>query len=92
MRASIEHGGLTPEERVAGVGYQYRLPDPSSRKDIEYYRDEKNRGYLAHTVKEGENASLYFKPPATEEEIQAARKAKGRKGGDSRAKEENKLW
>lgn len=84
--------GMTPEERVTGLGYQYRLPDPSSRKELEYYRDEKNRGYLAHTVKEGESASLYFKPPPTEEEIVAARRAKGKKGNEAQKRELNRMW
>lgn len=90
LEASSE--GATPEERVSGVGYHYRLPDPSSRKEIEYYRDEKNRGYLSHTVKDGESASLYFKTPATEEEIKLARKAKGKKSSETQKLELNKLW
>ncbi|ORY14406.1 ribosomal protein L18e/L15P [Clohesyomyces aquaticus] len=43
--------------------YKYRLPDATSRKDIEYYRDPAHRGYLSHTVKEGESPSLFFKLP-----------------------------
>lgn len=84
--------GMTAEDRVTGLGYQYRLPDPSSRKEIEYYRDEKNRGYLAHTVGEGEAASLYFKPRLTEEQIREARKAKGKRSSVALAREANKLW
>src|SRR5205085_2817540 len=30
--------------------FKYRLPDPTSRKDIEYYRDPAHRGYLRHLV------------------------------------------
>lgn len=41
----------------------YRLPDPTSRWDIEYYRDPAHRGYLSHTLKTGESPSLYFKVP-----------------------------
>ncbi|KAK4177826.1 ribosomal protein L18e/L15P [Triangularia setosa] len=41
----------------------YRLPDPTSRWDIEYYRDPAHRGYLSHTLKVGESPSLYFKVP-----------------------------
>ena len=41
----------------------YRLPDPTSRWDIEYYRDPAHRGYLSHTLKPGESPSLYFKVP-----------------------------
>jgi hypothetical protein len=43
--------------------FQYRLPDPTSRRDIEYYRDPAHRGYLSHQLKEGESPSLYFKVP-----------------------------
>ncbi|EXJ84008.1 large subunit ribosomal protein L15 [Capronia epimyces CBS 606.96] len=87
-------GGQTLEERVSGVGYEYRLPDPTSRKDLEYYRDEKNRGYLSHTVKEGEGPSLYFKPPISEEELKVLKKksASGKAGQAAKAREENKLW
>ena len=46
-------------------GFRTRLPDPTSRKDIEYYRDPANRGYLSHTIKEGEGPSLFFKLPRT---------------------------
>jgi large subunit ribosomal protein L15 len=45
-------------------GRQYRLPDPTSRKDIEYYRDPAHRGYLSHMLKPGESPSLYFRVPA----------------------------
>ena len=43
--------------------FKYRLPDPTARKDIEYYRDPAHRGYLAHLLSEGESPSLFFKPP-----------------------------
>lgn len=44
-------------------GRLYRLPDPTSRWDIEYYRDPAHRGYLSATLKPGESPSLYFKVP-----------------------------
>jgi len=44
-------------------GFRYRLPDPTSRKDIEYYRDPAHRGYMSHLLKPGESPSLYFKVP-----------------------------
>jgi large subunit ribosomal protein L15 len=56
--------------RAKAMGYLYRLPDPSSRKDIEYYRDEKHRGYLAHMVQGRELPSLYFKKPLSKQELQ----------------------
>lgn len=42
-----------------------RLPEPTSRKDIEYYRDPAHRGYLSHLVKEGQGPSLFFRTPGT---------------------------
>lgn len=83
--------GKTLAERVTGLGFQYRLPDPAGRKDLEYYRDEKNRGYLSHLVKEGQNASLFWKPELSAEEI-----AKLKRGNNSaqevKKMEENKLF
>ena len=67
--------------------YPYRLPDAISRKAIEYYRDEAHRGYLAHTVKEGEGPSLYFRPP-NEVAARAAAAAAGKK----KQLEENRMW
>ena len=70
----------TPDEkarfRALGNSYPYRLPDPTSRKDIEYYRDIKNRGYLRYMVNEGEGPSLFFKPL---EEVEKETLQKGRK-------------
>ena len=40
-----------------------RLPDPTSRKAIEYYRDPAHRGYLSYSVGEGQGPSLFFKTP-----------------------------
>ncbi|KAL5598704.1 hypothetical protein BROUX41_003383 [Berkeleyomyces rouxiae] len=40
-----------------------RLPDPTHRWDVEYYRDPAHRGYLSHTLKEGQNPSLFFGVP-----------------------------
>ncbi|KAK2839360.1 hypothetical protein FQN49_006218, partial [Arthroderma sp. PD_2] len=51
-----------------GSGFQYRLPDPTSRKDIEYYRDPAHRGYLSYLVKKGDTPSLFFSPPVTEKQ------------------------
>jgi large subunit ribosomal protein L15 len=89
-------GAETEEERVKGVGFEYRLPDPTGRKDLEYYRDKANNGYLAHTVREGASPSLYYK---SEMEIEEGRKAKAeRKKGQTQdtegslSREENKVW
>ncbi|OLN85523.1 50S ribosomal protein L15 [Colletotrichum chlorophyti] len=49
--------------------FLYRLPDPTSRSDIEYYRDPAHRGYLSHQLKEGESPSLYFKVPIAKKRV-----------------------
>ncbi len=95
----LVRGAETEEARVKGVGYEYRLPDPTSRKDLEYYRDRANNGYLSHMVSEGANPSLYYK---SEVEIEEARKAKkerketekraGLSDGTGLRGEGNKLW
>ena len=43
----------------------YDLPDPARRKDLEYYRDIRHRGYLSYQVPPGHTPSLYFKTPGT---------------------------
>ncbi|OCT45410.1 mitochondrial 54S ribosomal protein YmL10/YmL18 [Cladophialophora carrionii] len=85
-------GAEAIENRVKAMGFQYRLPDPSSRKDLEYYRDAKHRGYLSHTVKEGEMASLYFKEPLSEEQLKALKRESARGGRAAKRKEGDKLW
>lgn len=85
-------GADEAENRARAMGFQYRLPDPSSRPDLEYYRDEKHRGYLAHTVKEGELANLYFKPPVSEEELKVLKRESARGGRAQKRKQGDKLW
>ena len=80
------------KEHVAGVlaewkknGAKYRLPDPTSREDIEYYRDPAHRGYLSFQLKEGESPSLYFKVPGEKKiKVQSTKEKKGEK--------EESLW
>lgn len=43
--------------------FRHRLPDPTSREDMEYYRDPAHRGYLSHQLAPGESPSLYFRVP-----------------------------
>lgn len=50
-------------ERKRKNPFLRRLPDPTSREDIEYYRDPAHRGYLSHMLQPGESPSLYFKVP-----------------------------
>jgi large subunit ribosomal protein L15 len=73
------------EGRVKGQGFQYRLPDPTNRKDIEYYRDPAHRGYLSHLVGENEGPSLFFLPPEAKAAMKA-RKSSSKKPG------ENRVW
>ncbi|KAI9766492.1 MAG: YmL10 [Candelina submexicana] len=69
--------------------FQYRMPDPTSRKDIEYYRDPAHRGYLSHLVPEGEGPSLFFKTPGNGRVLRGKRSA--RSGGKS-TKGDNRIW
>lgn len=64
--------------------FRYRLPDPTSRHDIEYYRDPAHRGYLSHQLAPGQSPSLYFKVPG-ERKIKSAAKS------EKKATEET-LW
>ncbi|KAH8899019.1 50S ribosomal subunit protein L15 [Thozetella sp. PMI_491] len=67
--------------------HTYRLPDPTSRWDIEYYRDPAHRGYLSHMLQPGESPSLYFKVPGEKKIFNA--KVKQQKKADQ---EEEKLF
>jgi large subunit ribosomal protein L15 len=69
--------------------YPFRLPDPTSRKDLEYYRDAAHRGYLSHMVEEGHGPSLFFKTPGAG---RVDRRKVTSKGGKSVAKAENRVW
>jgi large subunit ribosomal protein L15 len=66
--------------------FSYRLPDPTSRKDLEYYRDSAHRGYLSHLVEEDQGPSLFFKTPGT------GTRRKTKKVGKAAVAGENKLW
>ena len=71
-------------EEMPRQSFDNRLPDPTSRKDIEYYRDPAHRGYLSHLVPEGHGPSLFYKTPRTGK--MAVRKASKSKAvaGDNR--------
>lgn len=73
-------------EEIRKKGFSYRLPDPTSRWDMEYYRDPAHRGYLSHTLKPGESPSLFFRVPPSQIHKRVGKKVKGAK------KEETKLW
>lgn len=79
-----EHVGPVLEQ-VRQRGFFYRLPDPTSRWDVEYYRDPAHRGYMSHALKPGESPSLFFRvPPA-----QLSKQQKKQKGAKQ---EDTKLW
>lgn len=70
-------------------GFLHRLPDPTSRKDIEYYRDPAHRGYLSYMVGQGQTPSLFFKAPRTGPPTEiTSRKSRGK---DTSANE-NRMW
>jgi hypothetical protein len=71
-------------EQVRQRGFFYRLPDPTSRWDMEYYRDPAHRGYLSHMLKPGESPSLYFRVPPS--------KLAKQKKKEKEKKEDTKLW
>ncbi|KAK7911259.1 hypothetical protein PG985_013740 [Apiospora marii] len=71
-------------EQVRKAGFFYRLPDPTSRWDVEYYRDPAHRGYLSHQLHPGESPSLFFKVPPSK------LKKKVKKTVEKR--EDTKLW
>lgn len=82
-----------PEAAAGGRKYRYRLPDPTRRKDIEFYRDAAKRGYLSHLVGEGQGPSLFFKTPRELDQQRreaAKRKAKAGPAGKNAAAE--RLW
>lgn len=62
-----------------------RLPDPTSRKDLEYYRDRAHRGYLSYQVPEGESPSLFWK-------AKAMRDNKRRTAGKGKSATDNRIW
>jgi large subunit ribosomal protein L15 len=75
----------TGEDKVmAAGGFKYRLPDPTKRRDIEYYRDPAHRGYLSHLLKPMEGPSLFFRSPVERKSAAGVRKEK--------VLPENRLW
>ncbi|KAI9667263.1 MAG: YmL10 [Bathelium mastoideum] len=86
--------GLEKGRYEYALGYHYRLPNPAARKAIEYYRDPAHRGYLAHTLDNGQGPSLFFRSDA-ERAAEKERKMKGRgEGGKAGRKREvdNRLF
>ncbi|KAK4554366.1 YmL10 [Recurvomyces mirabilis] len=69
--------------------FKYRLPDPTSRRDLEYYRDEAHRGYLSHMVRDGHGPSLFFRTPGTGSRDGKKGAARTKKSSGT---ESNRLW
>lgn len=59
--------GSGPEETSSdkSTSYRFRLADPTSRRDFEYYRDHRHRGYLSPMVRYGESPSLFHRVPGS---------------------------
>ncbi|KAL8913294.1 MAG: hypothetical protein Q9171_001858 [Xanthocarpia ochracea] len=84
---SLQSQIAIPLEEPRGQGhYPIRLPDPTGRKDIEYYRDPAHRGYLSHQLEDGQGPSLFFKTPGSGEGV--ARKTKAKAASAA----ENRIW
>lgn len=69
--------------------YRFRLPDPTSRKDLEYYRDSAHRGYLSHLVAEGHGPSLFFKTPGAGKKDMKKMPGKAAK---TQQRADNRIW
>jgi len=80
---------VSPLGALAKQGFRYRLPDPTSRKDLEYYRDPAHRGYLSYLVAEGQGPSLFFKTPG---QGRVDPRKDSAKGGKTVVKAENRVW
>ncbi|KAJ5226205.1 54S ribosomal protein L10 [Penicillium chermesinum] len=90
-KALLEAAGIepTPDGVLESTimkekGLRYRLPDPTSRRDIEYYRDPAHRGYLSHLLKPSEGPSLFFRAPEERKSAAGVKKEK--------VLPENRLW
>ncbi|KAL8832766.1 MAG: hypothetical protein Q9170_004764 [Blastenia crenularia] len=81
LQSRIDVGGQSETS-----AYPKRLPDPTGRKDIEYYRDPAHRGYLSYQLDEGQGPSLFFKTPGTGNLVAKRVKKKAASGA------ENRLW
>ncbi|KAL2848019.1 ribosomal protein L18e/L15P [Aspergillus pseudodeflectus] len=86
LELSEEAGGPLERERqiMQTGGFKYRLPDPTGRRDIEYYRDPAHRGYLSHLLRPLEGPSLFFVSPIERKSAAGVKK--------ERVLPENRLW
>lgn len=79
-----EEKKLSETQVMKAMGFKYRLPDPTARRDIEYYRDPAKRGYLSHLLRPMEGPSLFFRSPLERKSSVGVQKEK--------VLPENRLW
>lgn len=87
--SSSAEGAEQPAEAPVREKYRFRLPDPTSRKDLEYYRDSAHRGYLSHLVADGHGPSLFFKTPGAGKKD--LKKMPG-KAAKTQQRADNRIW
>ncbi|KAI6353083.1 hypothetical protein MCOR25_009192 [Pyricularia grisea] len=89
LPVGAEHVERILTERKGQTKHMYRMPDPTSRWDIEYYRDPAHRGYLSYQLAPGDSPSLFFKVPKT-----FAPKVDKEEGEQKKKKDlgDNKMW
>ncbi|CRG83101.1 large subunit ribosomal protein L15 [Talaromyces islandicus] len=69
-------GEFEEAEILKRGNFIYRLPDPTKRRDIEYYRDPAHRGYLSHLLQPHEGPSLFFRSPVERKSTAGVKKEK----------------
>lgn len=84
LNKTLGEGPIVESKIIQAMGYQYHLPDPTKRKDIEYYRDPAHRGYLNHLLRPNESPSLFFLSPMERKSTVGVKKEK--------KLPENRLW
>ncbi|KAJ5975846.1 54S ribosomal protein L10 [Penicillium waksmanii] len=84
LKAEKAPEDLSESNIMKALGLRYRLPDPTRRRDVEYYRDPAHRGYLSHLLKPMEGPSLFFRSPEERKSTAGVKKEK--------VLPENRLW
>jgi len=84
LNKTLGEGPIVESKIIKAMGYRFHLPDPTKRKDIEYYRDPAHRGYLNHLLRPNESPSLFFLSPMERKSTVGVKKEK--------KLPENRLW
>ncbi|KAJ6109422.1 54S ribosomal protein L10 [Penicillium sp. IBT 16267x] len=84
LNLDAEAEAVEEKSVMQAKGLRYRLPDPTRRRDIEYYRDPAHRGYLSHLLKPSEGPSLFFRSPEERKSAAGTKKEK--------VLPENRVW